>query len=204
MADAHSNVLVLGQSFSRHLQDWSFRNNCLNLNLDRSRVTVFWHGTRGATVLCPRPPHKMLWQDMHLIRELEVDIVFLDVGSNDLSNKAHDWLTHSKLADCILRLSKECLNFGAKQVLISEILPRRNLQTFNTRVEETNKEIKLLVQEDPYLYFWQHNHNNFSSHFLSDYVHRDGIHVDPVRGMTRYFSSVRGSIIFAENHLLQA
>ena len=80
----------------------------MNLNLDRSRVTVFWHGTRGATVLRPRPPHKMLWQDTHLIRDLEVDIVFLDVGSNDLSNKEHDWLTHSKLADCILRLSKEC------------------------------------------------------------------------------------------------
>ena len=45
MADAHSNVLVLGHSFSRHLRDWSFWNNCMNLNLDRSRVTVFWHGT---------------------------------------------------------------------------------------------------------------------------------------------------------------
>ena len=70
MAHAHSDVLVIGHSFSRHLRDWSFQNNCMNLNLDRSRVTV----------LRPYPPHKLPWQVNHLIRELEVDIVFLDVG----------------------------------------------------------------------------------------------------------------------------
>ena len=56
MADALSNDLVIGHSFSRHLRDWSFRNNCMNLNLDRSRVTVFWQGTRGDHVAFPSSP----------------------------------------------------------------------------------------------------------------------------------------------------
>ena len=114
------------------------------------------------------------------------------LSGNDLSNRVHDWLTYTKPADRILKLSKECLNFGAKQVLISEFLPRQILQLFNSRAEDTNEEIKLLVQGDPRLYYWQHNHNNFSSRFLSDYVHHDGIHVDPIHRMARYFSSCRG------------
>ena len=75
------------------------------------------------------------------------------LAGNDLSYRVHDWLTHTKPADRILKLSKECLNFGAKQVLISEFLPRRILQLFNSRAEDTNEEIKLLVQGEPTLYF---------------------------------------------------
>ena len=114
------------------------------------------------------------------------------LAGSDLSKRVHNWLTYPEPADHSLKLSKRCLIFGAKQVLISEFLPRRHLQLFNSGAEDTNKEIKLLVQGDLRLYYWQHNHNNFSSRFLSDYVHHDGIHVDPIHGMARYFSSCHG------------
>ena len=162
MAGAHINVLVLGHSFSRRLRDRAFNHRCLNLNLDRTRVTVFWQGTGGATVLRPRPPHKMIWSDVHFIRDLEIDIVFIDVGSNDLSNRVPDWLTPHKLANSIKNLADECLNLGAKQVIVGELLPRRFLSTYNLRVSETNQQLELLLQNNPRIYVWLHRNNNFS------------------------------------------
>ena len=202
MIDSHVNTLIVGHSFSRRLRNWAFHHGCLNLNLDRNRLTVFWQSTGGATVLRPRPS-KMIWQDIHFIRELDVDIVFVDIGSNDLSNRKCDWLTPKKLAQSIVDFAKECLNQGAKQIMISEILPRQNLVRYNERVVETNDELQILIQGNPKIYLWRHRQNNFSSRFLTEYVHEDGVHVDYVRGMARYFSSVRGSVIVAENRLRQ-
>ena len=158
-----------------------------------------WRG--GATVFRSRPPNKMLWQHTHLVQDLNIDIVFIDIGSNDLSNRASDRLTPLQLAQKIESLAVECLNLGARQIMISEILPRRGLALYNERVAETNRQLNILFQNNPRIYFWQHNHNNFATRFLSDYIHRDGIHVHQVLGMARYFSSVRGSVIFAENRI---
>ena len=159
MADALSNVLVIGHWFSRHLRDWSFRNNCMNLNLDRSRVTVFWQGTRGRPCCVSVLPTRCYGNILIWSASWRWTSSSLMLAGNDLSYRVHDWLTHTKPADRILKLSKECLNFGAKQVLISEFLTKRILQLFNSRAEDTNEEIKLLVQGDLTLYFWQHNHN---------------------------------------------
>ena len=101
----------------------------------------------------PRPPHKMIWSDVHFIRDLEIDIVFIAVGSNDLSNRFRDWLTPQKLSSSILHFAEECLNLGVKQVLVKEILPRRHLPTYNTRVSQTNLNLKLSLQDDPRIYF---------------------------------------------------
>ena len=124
-------------------------------------MSVFWQGTGGATVLRPRPPHKMIWSDVHFIRDLEIDIVFIAVGSNDLSNRFRDWLTPQKLSSSILSFEEECLNLGVKQVLVEEILPRRHLPTYNTRVSQTNLNLKLSLQDDPRIYFWQDRNNIF-------------------------------------------
>ena len=202
MATPLVQVLILGHSFTRRLRDWSYEHSCLNLNLDRDRVTVFWHGKGGATVLRHRPG-KMLWDKTQLISDLNSDIVFLDIGSNDFSYRKNDWLTPQKLAECIVNFAYECIRLGARQVIISEILPRRNTPYYNERVVQVNDILSNLLRDHGEIYFWQHRHNNFSTRFLDEYVHGDGIHIDEIRGMARYFSSVRGAVIFLENRLNQ-
>ena len=95
----------------------------------------------------------MLWQHTHLVQDLNIDIVFIDVGSNDLSNRAYDHLTPLQLAHKIESLAVECLNLGARQIMISEILPRRGLTLYNEHVSETNRQHNILFQNNPRIYF---------------------------------------------------
>ena len=77
------NYLILGHSLTKRLQSWCFQNDLANLNLDRTRIQIYWHGTGGATIV--NPTHKKsLWSDMSLISDLNIDVTFLDIGSNDL------------------------------------------------------------------------------------------------------------------------
>lgn len=46
--------------------------------------------------------------------------------------------------------------------------------------------------------FWSHIRNDFNRRFLSDYVANDGIYVHD-KGLPRNYSSVRGSILEADN-----
>ena len=65
VADASNrmNVLLMGHSFVRRLRDWSFDNQRLNLNLDRNRVSVYWHGFGGGIVVHPRSKCAEMFQD---------------------------------------------------------------------------------------------------------------------------------------------
>ena len=72
------------------------------------------------------------------------------------------------------------------------------IQNFNTKVDTLNEKLA-----ESNVYFWRHSRNNFNVRFLQDYVASDGIHVDRVKGMARYYSSLRGAVILGENALLR-
>ena len=56
-------------------------------------------------------------------------------------------------------------------------------------------------QQSPNFIFWAHSRNNFNKRFADSFVADDGVHVHPVRGMPRYFMSVRSALLFAERRL---
>ena len=51
-ADAPGNlhVMCMGHSFVRSLRDWAFTHQNMNLNLDRSSISVLWHGIGGGII----------------------------------------------------------------------------------------------------------------------------------------------------------
>jgi len=193
------NVLILGHSFSRRLRDWCVRNGKTNLNLDPQRVCVFWYGVGGATITAPTSP-KSLWGVVDMIKDLNIDVVFLDIGSNDLCCSI---LTPTLLASTIVQFSEHCIALGARQVVLSEILPRQHQPLFNQRVEQTNSLLSAhcVKPTTNNLYFWRHRRNRFSQRFLLDYISPDGIHVDYRKGMARYYSSVRGAVMYGEHRV---
>ena len=177
------NVLLMGHSFVRRLRGWSFDNQRLNLNLDRNRVSVFWHGVGDDIVVRPRSKcaemfqdrnctmaRKLLWNDMHLISDLDIQLAILEIGTNNLSRP------------------------NACSAKISSVIDHK--------VDALNEKLELVSPAQSNVYFWRHSRNNFNVRFLQDYVASDGIHVDRVKGMARYYSSIRGALIFSENALL--
>ena len=55
------NVMLMGHSFVRRLRNWAFDHQKLNLNLDRNRVSVFWHGVGGGFVVRPSNVRHYFW-----------------------------------------------------------------------------------------------------------------------------------------------
>ena len=192
-----ANAVILGHSFTKRLSRWCIENDKVNMALDKSRFQVYWHGISGASI-CNPGHSKSLWAESSVIAELEADIVFLDIGSNDLCCPQ---TTPEQLSAQILTFAAHLHQRGCSIVIVGEILPRTGAVHFNSKVDLTNELLASQCNPANGSYFWRHSRNNYNKRFLSDYISSDGIHVDPDRGMSRYFSSVRGAVIFAERFL---
>lgn len=193
----HVNILVLGHSFTRRLQKWCVDNHLANMNLDPNRFQVYWHGISGGTIMHPARP-KSLWSEMDVACNLGADIVFLDIGSNDLCDRH---TSAEALFQQLLAFARALISSSCRTVVFSQILHRQGSSDYNSRVDSTNSLLREACDGDSNLIFWSHSRNNYSRRFLSDYVATDGVHVDNIRGMPRYYSSVRGALIFAANKL---
>ena len=76
-------VLILGHSFIRRLRDFIIKNSPtynLNLNINAS-VTIHWHGVGGRTI------DKVRRFDLTEVERFKPDVVFLQIGTNDLTRR---------------------------------------------------------------------------------------------------------------------
>lgn len=167
------------------------------MNIDSSRLQIFWHGIGGATITDPYHA-KSLWSDITLIKDLNIDAVFLDIGSNDLCNSQ---IPPRRVADKIFTFACRILLDGCKYVIIGEILSRNSNSGFSQRAMATNSLLQQYCAHHDHIKMWNHSRNNFNVRFLQDYVAADGVHVDNDRGMARYYSSIRGAVLQAERCL---
>lgn len=69
---------------------------------------------------------------------------------------------------------------------------------FNEKADAVNHRLAEICTQNTRLMFWLHSTNNFNVKFISEYVARDGIHVNNMMGMPRYYRSVRGACLHAE------
>ena len=82
--DGNSDLLILGHSFVRRLQEYVFRRNDTNkvvgadLGISEQFSNVFYRGIGGLTL-------DGLMHELPLVRDLAVRGVILDIGTNDLS-----------------------------------------------------------------------------------------------------------------------
>lgn len=132
------------------------------------------------------------------------DIVFLQIGSNDLSNGL---CNPSVLAHSIVSLAERIVLHGAKRVIIGQILWRDfpsasrcqfcwdhmgvTLPTYNHRVGQTNEALANLTSGKENLVCW-HHHGFWNQE--AALISADGVHLNE-QGMTKYAFSVRRSIL---------
>ena len=89
MPPGPTTVLVLGHSFVRRLRDFLVNlsrangarritsHTWSNLNLDTQNFTVFYHGIGGLTI-------QKSYQELYIISELRPDLIFIQLGENDV------------------------------------------------------------------------------------------------------------------------
>ena len=141
MVDSHLEVLVLGHSFvsraERHLLSKG-DNNC-SMNPRAHQVVL--KGKGGAHV----PDIMPLFHQ----RSVTPHLVIIDIGTNDLTNLR--FTTHS-LARQVFSTAKRIIQqYGVKQVVILEVLPRTTWGrhgapvSFSGRVARYNSIIRSLV-----------------------------------------------------------
>ena len=78
-----SRVLILGHSFIRRFRDFIIKNSPtynLTLNINTS-VTILWHDVGGCTI------DKVRRFDLTEVERFKPDVVFLQVGTKDLTRR---------------------------------------------------------------------------------------------------------------------
>ena len=105
---AEPRVLILGHSFIRRLHELvRLPTNALREDFDiTTPMNLRWHGVGGRTVA------KVIRYDLEIVRQFSPDIVILQLGTNDISDRSiRSALTVSSQLEDLTKLLHE--QFGA-------------------------------------------------------------------------------------------
>ena len=61
------------------------------------------------------------------LRKDQFDVVLLHIGSNDINDQTKDKRNTEKLTRVFINIGKSCINLGVNEVVISSILPKKNI-----------------------------------------------------------------------------
>ena len=201
--DGNSDLLILGHSFVRRLQEYVFRRNDTNkvvgadLGISEQFSNVFYRGIGGLSL-------DGLMLELPLVRDLAVRGVILDIGTNDLSASHVDPVN---LAKRIVDFAKLVAAVDSvAEVVVCQVLPRvmvrptgrSRFQTradFNSARFVVNRTLDVLTTDLPHVHYWRHRgmHANWPQYF-----DRFGVHLNDA-GMRKYVRSVRGAAMFVAN-----
>ena len=163
-------VLILGHSFIRRLRDFIVKNAPdyhLNLNLTDS-VTVQLHDVGGRTIAEVRQ------FDLGEVIRFRPDIVFLQIGTNDLVERGMSPLTvGSATEDFVRRLHDE--HDGVRLICEGQTIRRHLGGNFNDSVRLLAQYLKTVLEQLPFAIYWTQRGFWRSS---SSYLSYDGVHLN--------------------------
>ena len=181
----HPRVLILGHSFIRRLRDFIIKNSPtynLNLNINAS-VTIHWHGVGGRTI------DKVRRFDLTEVERFKPDVVFLQIGTNDLTHRGSSPASvGSAIEDLVCLLHHE---YGVRLVCVGQTVKRRPVGTFNTNVQILAQYLQGVLEPLPFAIYW--THRGFWQAPCS-YLSYDGVHLNK-QGQHKLYRSVRGAVM---------
>jgi len=184
-------VLVLGHSFIRRLRDFIVKNAPdyhLNLNLTDS-VTVQWHGVGGRTIA------KVRQFDLGEVIRFRPDIVFLQIGTNDLVQRGMSPLTVGSAIEDFVRLLHD--EYGVRLICVGQTIRRHLAGNFNANVRLLAQYLKTVLEPLPFAIYWTHRGFWRAS---NSYLSYDGVHLNR-EGQHKLFKSIRGAVMQCLNRL---
>jgi len=184
-------VLILGHSFIKRLRRFVLDNSPdygLDFNLSDS-VNIFWHGVGGRTIA------KVQQHDLAEIIRIRPHIVYLEIGTNDLSQRGMSPLTVGSAIEEFVRLIHD--NYGVSIVCVGQTVRRSPVGNFNENVKLLAHYLKAVLEPLPFAVYW--SHRGFWRPSLT-YLSYDGLHLNK-EGQHKLFKSIRGAIIHCLNRL---
>ena len=186
------NVVILGHSFMRHLNEDIQRRkgiyHNLGLSFDVANVSWIYRGGMSIDEACYYYLYKVL--------ELKPDVVFVQIGTCDADK---EYYSYREVGDGIRHLGNLLVYHGVKKVMFGEILHRLpkgipyEVPEFNYKVDNINQYLQVQFDEQysHHISLWRHKAFwccRKSVHF------RDGIHLNRL-GNLRMYRSVRAAVI---------
>jgi lysophospholipase L1-like esterase len=184
---------VLGHSFISRLKEHFLVTDTMP-QFPQGDIHVQLTGIPGAHISGPRGRvlHSSLSPDI-----LQgVDVVYLAMGTNDLASGA----TPATVAQHIVSVANFIVTTSqVKMVIIDQIIPRSNNMS-KLSASKANQAIQDLLHtgQYPQVKFWTHQAGFWNN--THKYLTRDGVHLTK-QGMTRYWRSIRGAILWANSTL---
>ena len=124
-------------------------------------------------------------------------IVVLSIGSNDLGACS---VSTETVCDRLLEFVSWCMHQGVHKTVVLQLLPRNaHYSTFNDKVSAVNDQLREESTIRDSLYLCEHSRQNFNSRFLNEFVDSDGVHMNST-GLVKFYTSVRGAVLWVENH----
>ena len=178
-------VLILGHSFIRRLHELvRLPINALREDFDiTTPMNLRWHGVGGRTVA------KVIRYDLEIVRQFSPDIVILQLGTNDISDRSiRSALTVGSQLEDLTKLLHE--QFGVTVVCVCQTILRENAH-LNVRIRTLTDYLRVVLQPLPFAFYWRHR--GFWRTTQSFLLH-DGVHLNQ-RGQFKLYRSLRGALI---------
>ena len=230
-----AHVIVAGHSFCKHLERYMSGtygpHHNLGLSFEHATVEFLYHG--GETIKTfkegrwvedrtPEPLRdfkprvkepKLIFREpiLQIITDKMPDIVYLELGSNDISDKK---LGAETIASELEGIAQSLISSGIKYVCIGQTIRRKKPQDrwwkekyplpdfYNKKVVLMNDILKHLLDDvcTPRAQYWRHV--GFWKPTVDVINHADGVHPDG-HGLYVLYRSVRGAIIHALGNIDQ-
>ena len=154
---------------------------------------VQFSGKSGATI------ESLKRTQLSDVRDFELEIVILDIGTNDLST-----CSPGQLASAIAALVETLLtDYQVQFVVVVQILPRFksmypssrpiDIPKFNADVDSCNKLLVEKLSNQSKCKFWWHK--GFWGHNQRVMFGPDGVHFSSPKGQSKYFHNLRAILV---------
>ena len=186
------NIVVLGHSFMKHLEEDVRRRKGLwhNLGLSYGVANVYWVFRGGMTI------DEASWWYVDRVMEHQPDIVYVQIGTCDADKS---YYCAREVADGIVHLGYKLVQKGVKKVIFGEILHRQShgipfeVPEFNYKVDNINHYLRREFDEEYSMKICLWRHKAFWCCRKNVYF-RDGLHLNRL-GNLRMYRSVRASLL---------
>ena len=183
-------TVFVGHSFGKRLQQFiKSRAATRNFGLNESEMRFRWRCQPGA-----RMEHLKAWTPW--ILQQRPDIVYAEIGLNDLTDRSAQWLS-----DALTAWTRTLVQAGVRLVIVGEVMRRGDVANFTRAEEFFNREVAKLrlimlyatATEDGPVY-WSHYKLRRRLR-LTDRVHL----TDPCQYLL--YRSIRGALLSARARL---
>ena len=133
--------------------------------------------------------------DLGEVIRFRPDIVFLQIGTNDLAQRGMSPLTvGSAIEDFVRRLHDE---YGVRLICVGQTIRRHLVGNFNDKVQFLAQYLKTVLEPLPFAIYWTHRGFWRAS---SSYLSYDGVHLNR-EGQHIFLKSITGAVMQCLNRL---